>query len=110
MEPYEVGTHVKYHGSKEDYHGIVYEITGHHDIRLTRPDIVARYGEEFVTEKFPDGCAYLLFPVGADKKTDNRNLFLNSVRRESITPVERTEPLTEDEMPLGWDSIYPDTP
>ena len=51
MEPYEVGTHVKYHGSKEDYHGIVYEITGHHDIRLTRPDVLEHYGEEFVAEK-----------------------------------------------------------
>jgi hypothetical protein len=104
MEPYAVGTHVEYHGSKQDYHGIVYEITGHYDIRLTRPDVLAHYGEEFVTQKYPDGCAYSLWPVGVSMKLDDRHLSLNSVRRESITPV---EPMTEDEMPLGWDSIDP---
>lgn len=91
MEPYPVGTHVKYHGSKEDYHGIVYEITGHHDIRLTRPDVLEHYGEEFVAEKYPDGCAYSLWPAGVSKKMDDRHLSLKSVRRSSITPIPALE-------------------
>jgi hypothetical protein len=91
MEPYPVGTHVKYHGSLDDYHGVVYEITDHHDIRVSRPDIVAHYSAEFIDEKFPDGCGYSLWPVGVDKKFGYRHLSLNSVRRSSITPIPALE-------------------
>ena len=86
MEPLPVGTIVTYHGSVREYWG-EYEVDRVVDAREHRPDLLARKGEAFMDENYPDGVAYSLWPIGVAKKFGNRELSLNSVRRGSFTVV-----------------------
>lgn len=86
MQPLDPGTIVEYHGSLPEYHG-QYEIEYSVDAREGRPDLLTRKGEAFMDEQYPDGVAYVLWPVGVEKSYRNREESLNSVRRGSITVV-----------------------
>jgi len=82
MEPYEVGTHVKYHGSKDYMYG-QYVITGHYSMDL-RPDLTKEEKDIY----YSGGEAYEMWRVGAVQKMGNRDgNYLYSVRRASITVV-----------------------
>lgn len=85
LEPYAIGTVVRYHGSLTHMHR-VYRITGHSSPKLYRPDL-AQYTDEQVAEWYPDNTAYMMWPVGvAEDDPRNRGKYLTSVRRQSITP------------------------
>ena len=82
MEPLEIGTIVRYHGSIRSYHG-EYEIVGLTDLDYLH----AVKGNAVANEYYPDGLAYELWPVGVEKKFGNRGLSLYHVRPGSITVV-----------------------
>lgn len=87
MEPYPVDTVVQYHGSLKHLHR-EYRITSHRDVRESRPDL-SMYGDEQIAEWYPDGTAYMLWPTGVEASKANHHLYLTSVRRDSITPVDK---------------------
>lgn len=88
MEPYKIGTVVRYRGSKEHMHG-EYRVTGHGT--PGRPGASEVYTVEELAGYYPDGVSYDLWPVGVPHKFGERDKALYYVRRESITPVERTD-------------------
>jgi hypothetical protein len=75
MTPYPVGTVVDYHGSFA--HGR-YVISDHQEPRPGVPDPAVNY---------PDGVAYVIWPVGVEQRFGNRHLSVVQVRRGSITPA-----------------------
>lgn len=66
--PVPVGTMVRYHDR-------VYEVVEHQEPREGTPDPVVSY---------PDGVAYVLWPVDVPKKFGNRDQSFVQVRRESF--------------------------
>lgn len=85
MEPYAIGTKVRYHGSLAYMRG-EYEITEYG--AQGSPDAQLYYNQDELNEYYPDGVSYHLWPVGVPHKFCERDKALYYVRRGSITPVE----------------------
>lgn len=77
-----VGTKVRYHGSVDYLHG-EYEVEGYCEVS-ERGDLTP----EQVTEHWPDGVSYELWPVGMPRKFGLRENALYFVRRSSFTVLD----------------------
>jgi hypothetical protein len=74
-----VGSRVRYHGSISRMHG-AYLVTGYSDLSL-RKDL----SQEQISEHWPDGVAYDLWPEGVPEKFCNRDRALYYIHRRSFT-------------------------
>lgn len=81
--PVPVGTVVEYFGSLYRRHGRY--VVAAHENPATHP---YRRDTEILRAAYPDGTAYVLYPVGVERSLDNQHLGMGFVRRGSFRVIE----------------------